>query len=166
MLASELNGRAVVTLSDAEKVGQVDDVLFDPDLRQVLGFRVKQSGHGATETAPRSAVTSVGRDAVMIPDPQTLNVEERFAELAGAATLKQAQGMRLVSESGEVVGQVLDIELDDAASAVTAYVLSGSLWERMRHTTPRVAADKVLRVGAGGIMTIPNEVAAELHAGG
>ncbi|HEV2404102.1 MAG TPA: PRC-barrel domain-containing protein, partial [Ktedonobacterales bacterium] len=91
--------------------------------------------------------------------------EERFAELAGAATLKQAQGMRLVSEGGEVVGQVLDIELDDAASVVTAYVLSGSLWERMRHTTPRVAADKVLRVGAGGIMTIPNDVAAELHPG-
>ncbi|MGH2484892.1 MAG: PRC-barrel domain-containing protein [Ktedonobacterales bacterium] len=79
MLASELNGRAVVTLSHAEKVGQVDDVLFDPDLRTVLGFRVKQSAHGATETALRSAVTTVGRAAVMIPDPQTLNVEERFA---------------------------------------------------------------------------------------
>ncbi|HKV83941.1 MAG TPA: PRC-barrel domain-containing protein [Ktedonobacterales bacterium] len=165
MLASELNGRAVVTLSEAENVGHVDDVLFDPALRQVLGFRVKQSAHGATETAPRGAVTSVGRDAVMIPDPQTLNVEERFAELAGAATLKQARGMRLVSEAGEVVGQVEDIELDDAASVVTAYVLSGSLWERMRHTQPRVAADKVLRVGAGGIMTVPNDVASELNAG-
>lgn len=165
MIASELKGRAVVTLSDAAKIGHVDDILFDPTLRQVLGFRVKQSAHGATETVLRGVVTSVGRDAVMIPDPQALNLEERFAELAGASTLKQAQGTRLVSEGGEVVGQVDDIELDDEARAVTAYVLSGSLWERMRHTTQRIGAEKVLRVGAGGIMTIPDDVATELRAG-
>ena len=165
MNASELKGRAVVTLSDAEKIGRVDDILFDPTLRQVLGFRVRQAAHGPTETVLRSAVTSVGRDAVMIPDPQALNLEERFAELAGAATLKQAQGMRLVSESGEAVGQVEDIELDDDARIVTAYVLSGSILERLRHATPHVAANKVLRVGAGGIMTIPDDVATELHSG-
>lgn len=165
MNASELKGRAVVTLSDAEKIGHVDDILFDPTLRQVLGFRVKQAARGPSETVLRSAVSSVGRDAVMISDPQSLNVEERFAELAGAATLKQAQGTRMVSEGGEVVGQVDDIEVDDEARTVTAYVLSGSLMERLRHTKPHVAASKVLRVGAGGIMTISNEVAAELRAG-
>lgn len=165
MNASELKGRAVVTLSDAEKVGHVDDVLFDPTLRQVLAFRVRQGTRGPTETVLRGAVSSVGRDAVMIPDPQSLNLEERFAELAGAATLKQAQGTRLVSEAGEVVGQVEDIELDDEARYVTAYVLSGSLLERLRHATPHVAASKVLRVGAGGIMTVPDDVASELRAG-
>ncbi|MGH2484891.1 MAG: PRC-barrel domain-containing protein [Ktedonobacterales bacterium] len=73
--------------------------------------------------------------------------------------------MRVVSEGGELVGQVEDIEIDDTASAVTAYVLSGSLWERMRHSEPRIAADKVLRVGAGGLMTVSNDVATALHAG-
>lgn len=165
MNASELKGRAVVTLSDAQKIGRVDDVLFDPALRQVLGFRVRQSGHGPVETVPRSAVSSVGHDAVMIPDPQSLNLEERFAELTGAATLKQAQGTQVVSEGGEVVGQVEDIELDDEARTVTAYVLGGSFLERLRHATPHVAASKVLRVGSGGIMTVPNDVATELHAG-
>lgn len=165
MNASELKGRAVVTLSDATKIGHVDDILFDPTLRQVLGFRVRHSARGPIETVLRSAVSSVGRDAVMISDPQALNLEERFAELAGAATLKQAQGTRLVSESGEVVGEVEDIELDDEAGAVTAYVLGGSFLARLRHATPHVAANKILRVGSGGIMTIPDDVASELHAG-
>ena len=44
MQASELKGRAVVVLSNAEKIGQVDDVLFDAPFRQVLGFRVKKGG--------------------------------------------------------------------------------------------------------------------------
>lgn len=165
MLASELKGRAVVTLSHAEIIGRVDDVLFDPALRQVLAFRVRQDTHGPTETVLRAAVSAVGRDAVMVADPQAMNVEERFDELAGAATLKQAQGTRMVSEGGEVVGQVDDIELDDEARTVTSYLLSGSLLERIRHVARHVAADKVLRVGAGGIMTVPNDVAAELHAG-
>ncbi|MDP9227265.1 MAG: PRC-barrel domain-containing protein [Actinomycetota bacterium] len=44
MQANELKGRAVVVLSNAEKVGQVEDVLFDAPFQQVLGFRVKKGG--------------------------------------------------------------------------------------------------------------------------
>ena len=42
MQANELKGRAVVVLSNAEKVGQVEDVLFDAPFRQVLGFRAQE----------------------------------------------------------------------------------------------------------------------------
>src|SRR5688500_12326432 len=41
MLANDLKRRGVLALSNAEKIGQVEDVLFDAQYRQVLGFRVK-----------------------------------------------------------------------------------------------------------------------------
>src|SRR5690242_7492599 len=42
MKASELKGRAVISLAEAQKVGEVENVLFDLGANQVSGFRVKQ----------------------------------------------------------------------------------------------------------------------------
>ena len=38
MQADELKGRGVLPLSNAEKIGQVEDVLFDAEFRQVRGL--------------------------------------------------------------------------------------------------------------------------------
>ncbi len=93
MRASDLKGRAVVTLSDATKVGQVEDVLFDPAYRRVLGFRVKNGLFGRTEALPREAVQSVGEDALTVAGPSAVNAEDRFPRLAGAAALGQVRGV-------------------------------------------------------------------------
>src|SRR5690349_501706 len=101
MNSGDLKGRAIVTLSDAAKVGSVDDVLFDAQYREVLGFRVKKGGLlSGTEALMRSSVSAVGADAITVPSPDAINAEERFAELAGAAAFKQAQGTRIVTEGG------------------------------------------------------------------
>src|SRR5687767_9707914 len=56
--ASELNGRAVLVLSQAAKVGHVDDILFDAPYRRVLGFRVKRGGlFGPREAVSRERVS-------------------------------------------------------------------------------------------------------------
>src|SRR5919201_1923311 len=89
--ASDLKGRAVVTLSDAIKVGRVDDVLFDAEYRQVLGFRLKQRRFSRSEAVSRDNVTGVGRDAVTVRSPDAINVEDRLADLAGAASLGRAR---------------------------------------------------------------------------
>ena len=75
MRADALKGRDVVALTTAEKIGQVDDVLFDPQYREVLGFRVKQGGlFGQTEALLRDAVKAdevlrLGEGGIMIvPD--------------------------------------------------------------------------------------------------
>ena len=104
MKASDLKGRAVVVLSDAVKVGHVDDLLFDAQYREVLGLRVKKGGLlSESEALLRSNVASVGADAVTVPSPDVINAENRFQELTGAATLTQAQGTRIVTEGGTLL---------------------------------------------------------------
>jgi uncharacterized protein YrrD len=160
MNVGDLKGRAVVTLSDAAKVGSVDDVLFDAQYREVLGFRVKKGGLlSGTEALLRSNVSAVGADAITVPSPDAINAEERFAELAGAAAFKQAQGTRVVTEGGTLLGTVDEVELDDQARAVTAYILNAPLLDRIRHKEPRVAAQDVQRLGEGGIMIVSDAVA-------
>jgi uncharacterized protein YrrD len=166
MQASELKGRAVVVLSTAEKVGQVEDVLFDAQFRQVLGFRVKKGGLlGKTEALPRDSVASIGADAVTVPSPDVINDQERFAELAHAATLNQVEQTKVVTEGGELLGTIAHLEIDDEARKVTAYALASSLMERvMRHDETLVKADEVMRLGEGGIMVVANAVATRLQA--
>ena len=43
MQASELKGRALVVLANAEKVGQVEDVLFDAPFGRYCGFASRKA---------------------------------------------------------------------------------------------------------------------------
>ena len=166
MQADELKGRGVLALSNAEKVGQVEDVLFDAQFRQVLGFRVKRGGlFGKAQALLRDSVTSIGAAALTVQSPDVINDEERFADLAHASTLSQVERTQVVTESGELLGTIAHLEIDDDGRKVTAYVLSSSLRDRlMGHDTESVKADEVIRLGEGRIMVVPNAVGARLQA--
>lgn len=163
MKASDLKGRPVVTLSDAAKVGQIDDILFDAEYRAVLGFRVKKGAFSRADAVTRENVTAVGDDAVTVSSPDAINDEKRLESLIGAPSYSQARGKaRVVTEGGTLLGLVDEMELDDEARHVTTYVLSAPLWDRIRHNEPRIEASQVLRMGEAGIMIVPNSVAENL----
>lgn len=160
MNASDLKGRAVVTLSDATKVGQVDETLFDAQYRTVLGFRVSSGVFHPNEAVLRAQVSAIGADAITLPSPSALNHEDRFPELQGAVPLSKVIGAKLVTPSGELIGTVSAVTLDEAAQNVLAYTLATSIIDRMRHGQPQVGVGEVTSVGAEGIMLI-TEAAAE-----
>lgn len=161
--ASTLKGLAVVTLSDATKVGQVDEVLFDTEMRHVLGFRVSAGRFQPTEAVARADVAAVGREAVTIPNATAVNQEARLPALAQAQTLGQATNTKVVSEGGDLLGTIADIELDDDGRVVTGYVLAGSVWARVRHQEPVISAQRIVRLGGDGIMIVPQDVAESLR---
>lgn len=111
----------------------------------------------------RENVTAVGADAVTVTSPDAINVEDRLGSLTGAPSYSQAKSKaRVVTEGGTLLGTIDEIELDDEAHAVTEYILSAPLWDRLRHNEPRIPAQQVLRMGEGGIMIVPNSVAENL----
>jgi uncharacterized protein YrrD len=153
----------VVVMSNAVMVGQVEEVLFDAPFRQVLGFRVRKGGLlGKTEALPRESVTSIGADALTVPSQEMINDETRFAQLAGAATLSQVTGTKVVTESGQLLGTISQLEIDDDAHSVMAYVLSASLV--MRHQEEVVQAGEVVRLGEGRLMIVADAVGTRLQA--
>lgn len=164
MRASELKGRAIVALSNAEKVGQVDDVLFDAQYRHVLGLRVRKGMLNRSEAILRDAVSALGGDAVTVPSPDALNEEKRFPELLRAVSLDQVHRTKVVTEGGKLLGTVDDVEMDPDARTVIAYALSAPLLDRLRRREQQISAQDVLRVGGGGIMTVKNSVAESLQA--
>jgi sporulation protein YlmC with PRC-barrel domain len=100
-----------------------------------------------------------------VQSPDAINDEERFADLAHASTLSQVERTQVVTESGESLGTIAHLEIDDDARTVTAYTLSASLRDRlMRHDTEAIKADEVVRLGEGGVMVVADAVAARLQA--
>ena len=162
MHASALKGQAVLTLSDAAKLGQVDDVLFDPEFRRVLGFRIKKGLLSHSEALPRDRVQAVGADALTVPGPDAINEEGRYPELSGAKGLADVHGTRVVTESGTLVGTVHELEIDDLAQTVLTYTLQGSLLDKLRGDQAAIDPDEVLRLGEGGIMIVKDAAAQRL----
>ncbi len=163
MKASDLKGRAVVTLSDAAKVGHVDDVLFDATYRRVLGFRVKRGMFDHADALPRDSVAAVGADALTVDSPDAINAQERFADLAGAASLGQVHGTKVVTDGGTLLGIIAGVEIDEAARRVDSYTLSAPLLDKLRHREDAIRAEDVLRLGEGGIMIVPDAVGQTLR---
>ena len=125
MLANELKGRGVLALSNAEKIGQVEEVLFDAQFRQVLGFRVKRSGlFGKAQALLRDSVSSIGAAALTVQSPDVINDEERFAELANASTSSQVERTQVVTESGELLGTIAHLEIEEIRRARSRRICS------------------------------------------
>ena len=163
MKASELRGRALLTLSEAAKVGHVDDVLFDAAYRTVLGFRIKKGAFSQTEAVLRANVAAVGPDAITVSSPDMINMQDRLEELRAASALADAQRTKVVTEGGQLLGTISDVEIDAEALAVNGYVLNASLWQRIRHQEPVFGAEQVVKLGEAGIMIVANAVADSLH---
>ena len=68
--ASQLSGRAVVDIEAAEKLGQIDKVIVDPDARRVAAYVLTRGGAFSGERGemvlPATSVHAIGPDAVTV----------------------------------------------------------------------------------------------------
>lgn len=119
-----LIGRAVVSVADGEKAGEISDVHLDLDTRTVLGFAVGGSDSLFHKEAPLivpfSGVQNIGPQAVTVTDnAQVLTGQEVPATVATLERLRK----RVVSEGGEVVGDGNDVIFDPTTGAITGFQL-------------------------------------------
>lgn len=157
----DLMGRAVVSMSNASKVGAVDDVLLDAGGRDVVAFRVKSGGpfhRGAALV--REQVTAVGPDAIMLSTPTALNEFKRLPGLVDAVRFDKLRGTRVVTEGGELLGTVSDLDVDGEARHVLAYVLRGSVMQRLRHRQPTIPVWQVTHRSNRGLIVVGENAAA------
>jgi sporulation protein YlmC with PRC-barrel domain len=163
MRARNLMGRAVVAISDAGKVGAVDDVLLDATARDVVAFRVRGGTFSRGAALLRDQVAAVGRDAIMVPAPTALNDFKRLPALDDAPKLRKLRGTRVVTEGGELRGTVSDLEIDGEARHVLSYVLRGSVTQRLRHREPTIPVSLVTHRGDRGLMVVAEDPASAVH---
>jgi sporulation protein YlmC with PRC-barrel domain len=128
--ASELIGQPVVTLDGATTIGEVRDVLFDPERSRVVGFTLRGRGLLSSPLMgilPGDWVRSIGRDAIMIESEDSV-VRDRDGMQAAVGDQQEIIGKEVVTDAGKSLGTVSDIvlEVEGPAAHVVGYELDRS----------------------------------------
>lgn len=135
MRASGVRKHPVMATSTATKVGRVKDLVVDATGGRVVALRIAKSDAG--EYVHWEDLSGVGPDAVVVPDLAVLGeARDRAAELLDKRF--RLKGKRILSDRGDEVGTVEDVEFDQETGQLTSFITDDA----------PVAADRA--VGLGG----------------
>jgi len=128
--ANDLDGRAVVDLETAKKVGYVDEIYLDTDGARIAAYLVaegsKLAGGGQKILMPASAVETIGPEAIMVRPVGGARAEHDT--IARLPRLSHIKGRKVVSEGGKLLGIIDDVLLDDADGHIHGYTLKSASW--------------------------------------
>lgn len=124
MKFSEAEGRKVVSTTNAETVGKVDDYIVDPARRSVVALELKKTGSG--DTVRWSDIVGFGTDAVTVAGPEKITDAPADIEALSGKD-HRLRGKRVLSADGDELGKVDDVEFDHESGEITGLVLDDSM---------------------------------------
>ena len=147
----ELAGLAVVTLTGGERLGRVDDVVFQPATGQVVGFLVDQGGmFSKLRFLAVGEVRGLGADALTIEGKEALT--EAAPAGAGETAAKPLAGRPVLNQAGAILGKVADVAVDTDTLQIPFLLLATSLLDNALHGKPHLSLSQVQAVGADSVI--------------
>jgi uncharacterized protein YrrD len=160
MDVKSLKGIAVVSIEEGEKVGTVDDVLFDMEQRRIIGFKLNKPGflRSGGIAVMMGDVRSIGKDAVMIPDRERIRELKQERDLQSRPGYSAMSTLRVVTQDGTYVGNLSTLQVEPATGKLTQIeITGGSLMDRLRRNQV-VDIDEVVSLGTD-VVVIPDKYA-------
>ncbi len=156
--ARTIIGLPIVSLAEGLRVGQVRDLVFDPDDRTIAALVVSEaSWHRDAELVPIDKVRSFGRDAITIFDLSGL-IEARsnreLHELFNADI--KLDGLLAMTEGGNYLGVIEEI-LVGPRGEMLAYEISSGFTEDVQRGKYLLPANEALTVGRD-VATFPDGI--------
>ena len=147
----ELAGLAVVTLTGGEKLGRVDDVVFDPSSGRVTGFFVDRGGmFSKPKFLPAGDVQGLGDDALTVASDKALL--DGPSALTGELAAKTVESLPVLNPAGTVLGKVSDIAVDTQAMTVPYLILATGIIGDTLHGKPHLPVSAIQTVGADSVI--------------
>lgn len=127
---TDLIDKAIIAYDTGRKIARIQDLIFDQNDNQLLGFLIKESGlFRSAKVIPMAAVKAIGLNAIVVADdgaivsatevPQIHQVLERDLVL---------KGTRVLTTDGRYLGSVVDLYFDDRTGKIEGYEASGGLF--------------------------------------
>ena len=148
-----VKGLPVVTMAEGKKVGKVDDLVVDPERKAVRWLRLHRGGllGGERLWVSVEAVRGVGEDAVTINAETDARAPADAPEaLALVKARREIIGNKVITESGQHLGEVRDYEFDPATFALTFLAVSQA--RNVVGEVLTIGADKVVAIGEDAIV--------------
>ena len=117
----------VVSNAAATEIGRVEEVLFDPSSNALFGLVVAPVvKDGPRLLVPQRGIRSIGKDAITI---ESMNVAQRYDDNIHAQEISAAggyrEGMSVMTESGETVGKVDRITINEDGTVASYHSSTG-----------------------------------------
>jgi uncharacterized protein YrrD len=138
MRFTEIHGRKVVSLADAETLGRVDRYVIDPGRHAVVALRLSRV-RGDACFLSWADLHAFGADAVTVDDASRLRPAADEAEERAASKDLQVIGKLVLGTSGTVLGKGEDVEVDGESGAIVAVDLGEA---------GTVAGDRIVGLGS------------------
>jgi uncharacterized protein YrrD len=144
----DIHGCPVISIETGQRLGTIDQIVFEPDGRKVAAFTVQSNTVGGiiSPEQPTASwllagdVHAIGPDAVTVTNPENLRetIERKDYLLAGDLVRR-----KVVTEGGALIGDVAAIHFDPQSLAVTDVEISRGFFK----SNPQIGFDHVVTVG-------------------
>lgn len=136
----------VVSIGTGAKLGYVDDLLFDTSPLRVTALRVKAEGQDIV--VPWDVVTTVGPDAIMVPDDAAAHTTSSESGLSSLPDSNAMRRLKVVDEGGTFSGTLKELEVDPGSGAVTQIEAHTGGVLGLGGTTTTIPAADIRSIGA------------------
>ena len=115
--SKEHSNKAIISMTDGKKLGEVKDLFLDPDMRQVAAVFLGKEGliNRKTLVIPRSAVQVYGIDVWLVSGPDTVTGSENIPEFGTFTLVGELRGREIQTEGGTKIGVIDSVILDNEA---------------------------------------------------
>jgi|SRR5579885_2043454 uncharacterized protein YrrD len=156
--ARTIIGLPIISLAEGVRVGEVKDLVFDPNGRKIAALVVSEASwrHDA-EIIPMEKVHSFGRDAVTILALDGLIRARTDRDLNRLLTSDiKLDGLLVMTEGGNYLG-ILEEIIVGSQGEMIAYEISTSFAEDVQHGKYHLPANEALTVGRD-VATFPDGI--------
>lgn len=162
----ELMKMQVISLSDGSIVGQVLDVIYNPNQGRLIAVTIPVGGSflggGKTLLLRTEDMHSLGEDAIIVKDPNAAREVDRSAKDFGDEAGEAVLGKRLMTDDGSFLGSIVDVLIDRESRRITAYEVGGGLWHDLMKGQTDVPVEHISSIGAD-VVIVPASVKNTIH---
>ena len=142
-------GRDVLSLASGARIHSVKDILIGADNDRVVALLVDEGGLLGTSTVvPFDAVTSFGRDAVVINEENSVVAASSDPEVKVIIDGNhKLLGKTVFTEDGQKVGGIGDFYFDEQSGRITGFEITGGLLGDIAKGSSYLGAEEVRLAG-------------------
>ena len=121
---SRVRGQRVLARVDAQLLGSVRRLLLDPASVTVSGAQLEGVVGDAT-ILPWQSVVAIGPDALMVESAEVLREPGQELQESIGAGLYDLEGKQVLSDLGDSLGRLEDLEFDEQSGRVSQLLVPG-----------------------------------------
>lgn len=158
-------GLQVVSLTKGQIVDDVDEIVYDPKLKQVIALVVDPGGwFSSAKVIPFENINTIGSDAVVIDSTDMVKTASQVNQsitriLKGDNYLTTN---KVITQDGQDLGKVSDIFFDPATGKVLKIEVTQGTLKNIQSGRKHIEVGDIIKTGQDAII-VKDYVAAQLH---